>query len=188
MDNQIIIAISGKIGSGKDTIADLIIDAYPMFERKAFATRVKEVVTVLTNTTLEQNSTQEGKSYIPPGFTDSLGRLQQKIGEGMKHIFSEDIWVKCLLEDKTNHHLLITDCRHRVEANYIKKKGGYIIRINGDPANIGKLNHANRDLNHKSEIDLDDYEGFDYVIDNSNISKDELKTIVIDIVKSIISK
>lgn len=178
-----IIAISGKIGAGKDTVTDMIIREYPMFQRRAFATRVKQVVATLTNTTLEQNIDRQGKSYVPPGFTDSLARLQQKIGEDFKSLFSQDIWIRCLLENGLSEYTIITDCRFQIEADAIKKKGGIIIRIDGDPADIRKLNKENRDLNHQSEIDLDDYIGFDYHINNSELSMYELEKQVLSIMK-----
>lgn len=185
---KIIIAISGKIGSGKDTVVDMIIDKYPIFQRRSFALKLKKVVSVITNTTLEQNISQTGKSYIPQGFTDSLGQLQQKIGEGIKSLISEDIWVNCLLESGLPDFTIITDCRHVIEADMIKKRGGYIIRIEGDPIGIRKINKANRDLNHRSEIDLDDYDKFDYMIDNSKLHIEELRTLVLEIIQQIIQK
>ncbi|HNU60233.1 MAG TPA: hypothetical protein PKI08_09815, partial [Aquaticitalea sp.] len=46
----------------------------------------------------------------------------------------------------------------------IKEKGGIIIRLNGDPLN--SKSGDNRNMVHQSEIDLDDYDGFDYIYDN----------------------
>ena len=42
--------------------------------------------------------------------------------------------------------------------------GGIIIRLNGDPLNSKAGD--DRNMQHQSEIDLDDYEGFDYVYEN----------------------
>jgi hypothetical protein len=44
--------------------------------------------------------------------------------------------------------------------------GGYLIRLNGDPLNIRA--NENRDLNHQSETDLDNYKGFDFVFENES--------------------
>lgn len=46
-----------------------------------FAERIKRVVaTSLTGTSLETNLSREGKRSTPPGFTKTLGELQQIIG------------------------------------------------------------------------------------------------------------
>ena len=188
-DIPIIIAISGKIGSGKDTVADMITSYFnsTWFKKRAFATRVKEVVATMTKTTVEQNISQEGKSYIPKGFNHSLGKLQQIIGEGMKPLLGTDIWANCLMnsEEKLPLFTVISDLRYKVEANTIRKstKNTLLIRVDGDPVNIRKMNLANRDLDHISETDLDDYTGFDYHIDNSDITLHKLNSkVMIDII------
>lgn len=68
---------------------------------------------------------------------------------------------------------LVTDVRFPNEAQAIKERGGLLVRINrGTPA----------DNQHISETALDDYEGFDIVIDN-NGTLDELKEKVKEILK-----
>jgi hypothetical protein len=59
---------------------------------------------------------------------------------------------------------IITDVRFKNEAEIIKKRGGIIIRLNGDPNNsrVGD----DRNMSHQSEIDLDGYDRFDYIYDN----------------------
>ena len=179
----IIIAVSGKFGSGKDTVSDIIKEVIPSFKKASFAYRLKEVISTLTNTTIEDNLSHEGKSIIPNGFNVSLGRLQQLIGEGLKPILGDDIWANCLLYNDYYDLYpfgIISDLRLKVEANALKKryKNLLLLRVEGDPANLRKENKANRDLNHKSEIDLDDYD-FDYIIHNENITKDQLRAKII---------
>jgi uncharacterized HAD superfamily protein len=69
------IGISGKFGSGKDTAALLIRDIFNnfKFESRAFAKKVKQVVGIITDTTLELNSTQEGKAFKPYNY-DNIER------------------------------------------------------------------------------------------------------------------
>ena len=173
-NKDIIIGISGKLGSGKDTSCDILIQQFPYLSRYAFADRLKEVVSTLTRINRDYLNDQEGKRIIPIGFDKSCGQLLQIIGEGLCDKISPDLWVNCLLQDtKRDHAIVITDTRKIIEANAIKKKCGLLIRINGDPADIRKLNKSNRDLNHSTEIELDDYQ-FDYIIEN-NGTIDDLK-------------
>lgn len=62
-----LIGLSGKFGSGKDTAAVLIREIFNnfRFENRAFAKKVKQVVGILTDTTLMLNSTHEGKASKP---------------------------------------------------------------------------------------------------------------------------
>ena len=163
----IVIGISGKLGSGKDTTAVLIKEMVDInFEIKSFALRLKEVVSVLTHTTLLENQTQEGKGLIPVGFDYSLGYLQQILGEGLRKLIDDKIWINVLLSNIMNTKIIISDTRYKNEANEIREKGGIIIRINGDPENIRLYNKTKRNLNHPTENDLDDY-AFDMIINNN---------------------
>ena len=97
----------------------------------------------------------------------TIGEMQQKIGtEAIRNNIHNDAWVLSLFgtykEDKD--FWIITDVRFKNEAEIIKKRGGIIIRLNGDPNNsrVGD----DRNMSHQSEIDLDDYDGFDYIYNN----------------------
>ena len=179
-----IIGLSGKLGSGKDTVADIISD-YILIERKSFAYKVKQITAILTGTTIEQNLTREGKNIFIPAWKMTLGEMQQKVGtECIRDTLNQDAWVIALFADINNdgRHYVITDARFENEANAIKMRGGILIRINGDPANIRR--DSTRDLNHPSETSLDSYPHFDYVIDNNGTIED-LKSQVISILMSV---
>jgi len=177
------IGLSGKIGSGKDTVADIIEKHFQRkVDRRSFATRLKEVVAVLTRTSFDMNLTQKGKEYVPDSCGGkSLGELQQIIGENFRNNINIDIWVNCAFEDKPVEYKikLFTDVRLVNEAVAIEKRNGLLIRINGDPGDVRKNNVANRDLNHISETALDDWK-FEHVIEN-NGTKKELKKRVLEI-------
>lgn len=67
-------------------------------------------------------------------------------------------------KEKIYPNWLITDLRFENEAKAVKDRGGIIIRINRPDINDSELQK------HRSETALDDYDGFDYVIENdSNI-------------------
>ena len=104
--------------------------------------------------------------------------LLQTIGTEIVRTINPDIWVNSLFKtyEKYNYaesisgtekvtalfkfpNWIITDVRFPNEVKAIKEKDGIIIRINRESA---------YNSNHSSEIALDDYEDFDYTIDNNN--------------------
>ncbi len=180
-----IIAISGKIGSGKSTVGDI-------FEREgfildSFAKSVKDICCILfgydreiiEGSTLNSRIWREaidkkhtnliGKDFTP---RDAMVLVGTEFGRNMIH---PNIWVNTLFNryDK-NKHLLITDLRFPNEYEEIKKRGGIVIRINR--CNLNSSNHI-------SECALD-YHNFDYVINNDGTLED-LKTNVLNIINEI---
>lgn len=167
-----VIGVSGKIGSGKDTFADLFITHVRykygiLFENKKFAYNLKKIVSILTGASMEEVLSREGKLKYLPEWGMTIGEMQQKVGtEAIRNNIHPNAWVLSLFgtyeEDK--NFWIVTDVRFKNEARIIKEKGGIIIRLNGDPLN--SKSGDNRNMEHQSEIDLDDYDGFDYVYDN----------------------
>jgi len=93
--------------------------------------------------------------------------MQQKVGtEAIRNNIHNDAWVLSLFGTykEVQDFWIITDVRFRNEANIIKERGGIIIRLNGDPLN--SKSGDNRNMVHQSEIDLDDYNDFDYIYNN----------------------
>ncbi len=107
--------------------------------------------------------------------------LLQIIGTDIVRTINPDIWINSLFKDYTISGLalakmrrkgfspissllvlpnwIITDVRFPNEVKAIKKKDGIIIRINRE---------SDYNSTHSSEIALDNYEDFDYTIDNNN--------------------
>lgn len=167
-----VIGISGKIGSGKDTFADLFISYIKnkhgiAFENKKFAYNLKKIVSILTGVSMEDVLSREGKLKYLPEWGMTIGEMQQKVGtEAIRNNIHANAWVLSLFGtyNEGEDFWIITDVRFKNEANIIKERGGIIIRLNGDPLN--SKSGDNRNMTHQSEIDLDDYDGFDYVYDN----------------------
>ena len=100
--------------------------------------------------------------------------LLQTIGTDIVRTIHPNIWVNKLMNDYISYadtisgtseikklypNWCITDVRFPNEVKAIKEKDGIIIRINRE---------TNYVSNHSSEIALDNYEDFDYTIDNNN--------------------
>jgi len=69
---------------------------------------------------------------------------------------------------------IVSDVRFPNEVDAIQKAGGKVIRLTRKPY---------EDI-HDSEISLDDYEGFDYVLENQDLSIDETNKQMLGILKS----
>ena len=63
---------------------------------------------------------------------------------------------------------IITDVRFPNESEAIKKRNGILIRVN---------RNSNEVSNHESEIALDDYAGFDYIIENNGTIEELIEKV-----------
>jgi cytidylate kinase len=182
-----IIAISGKIGSGKDTLSDIIKNDYIKdIEKISFSKKLKHIVAILTNIypnikIYNNNNSKiydydyddrDWKNEKSELFNCTIGELLQNIGTNLRESYDKNIWIKALLSNIDNDkNYIISDLRFKNEANMINNKNNILIRINGDPKLIRKTNNSNRNLNHISETDLDNYDKFDYIIENNSSIK-----------------
>jgi len=109
----------------------------------------------------------------------------QRIGTNLLRFgFHKNVWVNALFseykpigEDQLYPNWIINDVRFPNEALAIKEKGGILIRLDRDTdvSSVIKL--------HPSETALDDYNDWDYIIDN-NGTKEELFNKLIEIYKN----
>ena len=163
-----LIGINGKLGSGKDTLADLIQkhSSVNNLIRKSFAYKLKAMGAFLTATDEKVWFTQEGKNIVLPAWGMTIGEFQQKLGtEAIRDGLHINAWVLALMADYDKiYNWIITDVRFPNEAEAVKERGGIVIRVNGDPAGVRA--RSSRNLNHPSEIALDNYEKFDYIYTN----------------------
>lgn len=168
-----IILLSGKMLAGKDTVGAIITEMLPGFQQRAFAAKLKKVVSTLCN--VPEVPTREEKEQLRM-HGRSLGTMLQDTGAKLREI-SPNIFVDALFEDPTlPEFVIVTDCRHKEEVERGEALGGVCIRINGDPLGQRNAQSQTRNLNHLSETALDDHL-FKYVIDN-NGTLDELRTKV----------
>jgi hypothetical protein len=186
-NNMAIISISGKIGSGKDTIADIIMQytPYHRWQVKKFAGKLKDIAEILTGVPKINFEDQEFKQQdMGPEWGMTYRDLLQKLGtEAMRSGLHKNVWVNALFadyqfnieEDEQIPYWIITDSRFPNELAAVKKHNGIAIKVIRDSGNtIGTT--------HTSETALDDYTEWDYVI-NNNGTLEELKTQVLSILE-----
>ena len=176
-----IIGISGKAGSGKDTAANPDI-SYEDFVNKRyknfadiqivhFADALKETAQVLFRLGEWETNTQEGKKTTINWIGKTVRELLQGIGQGLRDAIDFDLWVKILFantKDWTNY--IIADVRYPNEVKAIKERNGILLRIDRKGAGAG---------NHSSEIALDNYKEWDVHIENNGSIEDLFKAMKI---------
>ncbi len=163
-----LIVISGKMGAGKDTLADMIKQRLPFYQTRAFATKLKKLVALMFG--VPENPTRHEKDNLRIGeFT--LAQMYQRMGDHMRS-YDQDVFANAVYNDPTfPEFAIVTDCRLLNEATISKSKGAFLVRINGDPAGLQAQKIHSRPTNHASEIELDNFV-FDYTIENDGTLED----------------
>ena len=137
-----IIGVCGFIGSGKDTIADYLVN-YHGFRRESFANSLKDAVAHVfgwDRTMLEGRTKQarEWREQKDEWWSNRLGMditprwiLQYWGTEVCRKAFHDDIWIAAL-ENKlrtSKDDIVISDCRFPNEIKSIRNAGGRVIRV-----------------------------------------------------------
>lgn len=108
-----LVGICGKMGSGKDTIADYLVGKF-LGKKIAFAERLKELAKELFNV---EKKDKRGR------------RILQQLGAAMRSI-DEDVWINSLMYNyNPEEFTVISDIRYLNEARAIINKGGIVIHI-----------------------------------------------------------
>ena len=194
-----IIGICGFIGSGKDTVADYLVNFHE-FRRESFANTLKDAVAAVFgwDRTMLEGRTKEAREWreqVDPWWAERLAMptltprwvLQYWGTEVCRRSFHDDIWIASL-ENKlrmSKDNVVISDCRFPNEIQSIRDAGGKIVWVQRGElpdwydtaieANLGH-NYAVQDLKmrkiHASETAWVGT-NFDTIIDN-NRSIDDL--------------
>jgi hypothetical protein len=189
-----IIGVCGFIGSGKDTIADYLVNFHE-FRRESFASTLKDAVAAVFgwDRTMLEGRTKEAREWreqVDPWWAARLDMptltprwvLQYWGTEVCRKAFHDDIWIASLENKLRNSkdHVVISDCRFPNEISSIKNAGGQIVWVQRGllpewyeiavDANRGSnvaLNDLKRLKIHASETAWVGTE-FDAVIDNNS--------------------
>jgi len=141
-----IIGICGFIGSGKDTIADYLVNVR-QFRRMSFAGTLKDAVSAVFGWDREllEGRTQESRVWREQRdewWSQRLGRditprqvLQQWGTEVGRQAYHDEIWVASLENRLRNsqNNVVITDCRFPNEILAIRQAQGLVIRVRRGP-------------------------------------------------------
>lgn len=143
-----IVGVCGLIGSGKDTIADYLVNIH-QFRRDSFAASLKDAVSAVFGWDREMlegrsRSSREWREQVDAWWAARLGMphltprwvLQNWGTEVCRRGFHEDIWVASV-ENKlrrSQDDVVISDCRFPNEVEAIRRAGGLVIRVIRGPA------------------------------------------------------
>ena len=137
-----IIGICGFIGSGKDTVADYLVNFHE-FRRESFANTLKDAVSAVFgwDRTMLEGRTKEAREWREQPdqwWSNRLGReitprkiLQYWGTEVCRKGFHDDIWIASVENKlrKTGDNVVISDCRFPNEISSITSAGGIVVRV-----------------------------------------------------------
>jgi hypothetical protein len=182
--DEMIIGLSGWARSGKDTVANHLVDNFG-FVKVSFAEPMREALVRLNpsisinglHTELASAVRLMGWENLKSESPDVRGLMQRFGTEIGREMFGENFWVDLALSSvKPGANVVIPDCRYPNEADAIKAAGGVVWRI--DRKGVGPANE------HDSERALDSYE-FDRKLTNYE-TFDVLNRLVDDLVASVL--
>lgn len=163
-----LIGISGKPGSGKDTMAEMFIEKYG-FIRLSLADQIRRVTIEATGLTMSTLRSHRYKDDPLENFNDKTPRqLTIEIGDAIESVLGCDIWTNLLqrkIED-SDSHVVIPDIRTKQQAKWIHDIGGILVRIES----VGDASF------HPIENQLDDFADWDAWISKDDWFKD--KTLI----------
>lgn len=175
------IALHGKKNSGKDTSARIFKKIFKGQYKKnltqtSFAYPIKKLALQMLGFSSKRECpnlfyNSELRDHKIPGYELTYRDLCKKIGAVGKEL-DKDFWIKKTKVEFKD--IIVSDLRYKNELDFLKNEGFYLIKIFRD--NVDKI-----DL----ETDLDDYQDWDYIIDNTG-SRDNLKKQIANIVHKII--
>ena len=176
-----IIGMCGKGGSGKDTVADYLVQNYD-YHRVAAADAMKDdlcryldmdldTLEKFKNTELALVNTEPGDTYFVNTF--SVRRFLQLYGMDMRYRISDTYWLETSIDNKIadlelqygsrDNSIVVSDVRFEIEFDFIKKHGGKVFYIEG------RTGLSEEESKHISEkfVNTTAKDKCDFVIDNS---------------------
>lgn len=185
-----IIGMCGKGGSGKDTVADYLVENYN-FHRVAAADAMKEDLCRYLDMDLNTLESIKNKSVDLIDDNEKVGefsirRFLQLYGMDMRYRISDTYWLRTSIDNKIRElelelgatdnnpvsehalQIVVSDVRFEIEFDFIKNNGGKIFYIEG------RTGLTEEESNHVSEqfVNTTARDRCDMVIDNSQTIDD----------------
>ena len=162
-----IFLIAGKAGSGKNEIANKIKEYLPNTIITGISKYIKLFALEYTN--------WDGRDIDKPR------TFLQNMGDKIRHI-DENFFINRLKEDIKVYELdyenvIISDIRLKHEIEEFKKTNYEVITIKVI-SNTSKRNLSKEQQLHITETELDNYNKFDYIIENNNELDNRIKEIL----------
>jgi hypothetical protein len=177
-----IIGLNGRMQSGKDTTAQILMGLFENVQRAAFADKLKDSAAAALQINRDQlEELKLGGEITVTGTTagDDFGHtisgrqyLQYYGTEAHREIFGDDFWVEQVLDQPVTDGtiLVVTDMRFPNEIAGVLDRGGIAVKIRRKEAD-------DKPILHPSEQTLPD-EQFDYFLDNNGTLNDLFINVV----------
>lgn len=128
----IIIGLTGKARSGKDSAANALIQQG--YIKMAFADPLKRAVAALTGEVLNAYHSDELKEAVTPALGVTRRKGLQDLGTAIRSVFGSETFVRLLqygiLRGNPGHrYYVVSDVRYPNEAQALRDMGGTIIQI-----------------------------------------------------------
>lgn len=177
------IGITGKIGSGKDTIADYLVSKHN-YTKLSLAEPIKSALAAMLDEPIENFYDRELKEQ----HISELGLSRRQLAEALgtewgryslkNYTGNQDFWVK-LLEYKifknNFQRIVIPDVRFDNEVNFIRKNNGIIINVIR-PNFVTESDHVSNNNNLSYDVRI--YNNSSTVEEFLNSIESEIQTIV----------
>lgn len=169
-----LVSLSYKARSGKDTIADYLVQNYG-FVKMSFAESLKKASKEIFSFSEEQVNGNL-KEVVDPYWNQTPRYILQKVGtELFRNYFDKEIWVRSLearIKRSDSKNICITDTRFPNEVDAVKRWGGKLIKVVRDV--VPEITGVKQ---HESEIALESYTGWDYIVYNNGTFEDLYRKI-----------
>lgn len=194
MEEGLIIGLVGRARAGKDSFAgmlaeELFIRTGRRYILMAYATELKRRIQKDFDLSYDQlwgDAKEEEDSRYPKksGGYWTGREIMQFMGTDCFRAVDDNYWVKELFKviaEREFTHVIITDIRFSSEAQPVKDRNGFMIRVVSD-REITNIVHNKA---HASETSMDEYDGIDFTVDN-NGSLDDLRKVATQVVDFIL--
>lgn len=165
-----IFGFSGKLGSGKNYLAEIYLFELLRKQNKnvaimAFGDYLKMLCILKDGISYERlfhEKDNESRTILQKG-----GMEERKTNNNI-FIRAIDCNIRLAIDRKVDA-IIITDVRFNIELEYLKEKGAVLFRVNATNRNLTKLKQEGNNsecASHISETELDNCDKFDYYINN----------------------
>lgn len=172
IDGVKIIGFGHKARHGKDHAAKILLDIY------GSQARVFSCADAL-----------KAFCRVNYGMTIKDGSTLQQVGQSMRTKYG-DVWERALywtIDEQRPRIAIVPDVRHKQEAKFLKYLGGTLIKVSRVREDgVTPFISPDRNPDHPSERQLDDYEGWDRTIVNVSDKRDDFEVRVRAMAKEII--
>ena len=182
-ENLTIFLISGKARHGKTTSANMIKDYFKLHDEDSVVTSYGKYIKMFAKELTDWDGFSEPK---PIELLQNLrtGIIREKLGKN-------EFFVKRIDEDLDVYNefvkaVMLDDVRLPIEMDYFKEKYDNIITMHINRPNF-EDDLSVKARQHRTETALDNYKGFDYMIENDG-TLDDLRAKLYDLMDNLLKE